>query len=89
MQLGDTALIWAASNGHTAIVQQLIQAGAKVNHQNAVNLMLLWLITEDTKVNTQGFIQKVFWGGSCKLTLHNIIEVTHSSWLPPPHWMKP
>ena len=47
MQLGDTALIWAASNGHTAIVQQLIQAGAKVNHRNAVKFMLLWLTMKD------------------------------------------
>jgi hypothetical protein len=30
----DTALIWAAHNGHTLVVEHLIAAGAKLDVQN-------------------------------------------------------
>jgi len=40
---GYTALMWASSNGNTAIVQQLIAAGADINAKNNYgNTALLW-----------------------------------------------
>lgn len=35
-QNGETALVWAANNGHAACVEALVGAGALVDHQNKV-----------------------------------------------------
>ena len=36
MQRGDSALMWAAYNGHAEVVQQMVKAGANLNLQNIV-----------------------------------------------------
>ena len=35
-QYGNTALLWAAKNGHVAVVETLLDRGADVGHENKV-----------------------------------------------------
>ncbi len=37
-QYGDTALIFAAQNGHTAVVEELLKSKAKIDGKNEVRL---------------------------------------------------
>ena len=39
MQDGFTALMWAANEGHLAVVQALLKAGADINLKNNVSVL--------------------------------------------------
>ena len=44
MQVGDSPLLIASQNGHDRIVEMLLQAGATVNLQDKVKIVLLSLV---------------------------------------------
>ena len=42
MQIGYTALMWAAYNGHVNVVQCLVEAGAKLEAADWVSGHVVW-----------------------------------------------